>query len=141
MLSSPSTNKKSECLQVSLKGCPQCRGHAVLIFGVAILPRGLLQEVQVSIDRCFVVPRHLFETKEKVQTNLSLSLFHSFSPHTHTFLSDAQTDSTADPSKQSDHWASTYQQLRAIKQKQSPVQCCQLHNFTAPDHHQELFKA
>ena len=49
MLSSPSTNKQSESLQVSLEGRPQCRGHAVLILRVTILPRGLLQGVKVAV--------------------------------------------------------------------------------------------
>lgn len=63
--------------------------------------------------------------KQKSSKTKSVAFFHFFPP----LQSDALTDATADPSKQSDHWASTSQQLRAIKQKQSPVHCCQLHNF------------
>ena len=46
----PSANKKSQSLQVSLKCCPQSWRHPILILGIAVLPRCLLQGLQITIS-------------------------------------------------------------------------------------------
>ena len=46
---SPSTDEEPESLQVPLEGGPECGRHAVLVLGVAVLPGGLLQGVQVAV--------------------------------------------------------------------------------------------
>ena len=48
-LNSPSPHQKSESLQVSLECRPESWCHPVLILGIAILPRRLLQRLQVAV--------------------------------------------------------------------------------------------
>lgn len=62
-------------IDVSVESSQDGGSHAILVRGVQVFPRGLLQEVRVSINRCLVVPGHLAEEQGSFeQVFLSLPL-------------------------------------------------------------------
>lgn len=58
VLNSPPATCQLQGVYMAVEGRPEGGRHAIIVRCVQILFRGLLQQIQVPVNRSFVVPRH-----------------------------------------------------------------------------------